>query len=173
MAATPLETLDHPPALTVAALKTAELFALATARLWVARCLNPARAMPDWDGGFDVARLEPGTAGAFDALFRAIAAGARRDMEFHCPSCPCLAADELQYLRMLALFQQGRSLEATAILEDWLAPSALRAALAPACRFATALTWAGLALPLRDHGGGVPKPADCTFHAGSGASLIH
>jgi hypothetical protein len=161
------------PELTVSSLKTAELFALATARLWVARCLNPDRPTPDWDGGFAVAGLEPGCAASFDALFRAIAAGARRDMEFHCPSCPRLAADEAQYLHMLALFQQGRTLEAGTILEDWLTPSALRMALSPAFRFALALTWAGLNLPLRQVEQLPTENGNCAFDTDPGARLIH
>lgn len=166
-------TTRRQPATSVTDLGTAELFALATARLWVARCLNPDRPTPDWDGGFGAAGLEPCAAGAFDSLFRAIAAGARRDMEFHCPSCPCLAADERQYLHMLALFQQGFSLEAAAILEDWLSPAAFRAALEPAGRFAAALAWAGLGLPLRAPGTDDHAKSVCERHSARGTALLH
>ena len=156
-------------------LRTAELFALAAGRLWVAECLQPTDTgparRPCWRSGFAAANLDESALGAFDELFQAFAAGARRPIEFRCPSCPLLSTDELRLLETLALLQRDRRAAAEALLGAWLAPAARRVALAAADVVACALAEAGLTLPWRIAGTALPQ--DRMSYADQGLRLIH
>ena len=135
-------------------LTTAEMLALATARLWVAATVDSGDAAPDrrggdWRGGLRAARLGAAAAAALEGLFGSLAGGALRAIAFHCPTCPRLSADERTYLRVLAFAQHGYGNAAYGLLQAWLSPAALRHALGYAGVFAASLVASGLLLPLR------------------------
>jgi len=139
----------YPTDLPLAELRTTELFTVALLRLWVLRHREPGGAHPDWRGGFAAARLDPQGMAAFDALFRVVAATARRSLDVRCQQCLHLGADEAWLLRLVSLLQHGRDAAAQAVLEQWLPPTAARFALLPARGFASALAAAAMTVPLR------------------------
>ncbi|MCC6470637.1 MAG: hypothetical protein IT563_20140 [Alphaproteobacteria bacterium] len=133
----------------VSQLRTADLLVLAASRFWVAHYLDPRGTSERWREGFRVAGLEQSTAEAFDALFSAFAGGATRAICFHCPASPRLGDDEAMLIQAIAHLQRGRETPARLILEAWLAPAALRLALAHAQDIASAMADVGLRLPQR------------------------
>jgi len=148
--------MDYAPAATdalpdrICQLRTAELLLLAAGRLWVAAYLDPARQGPDWRDGFAAAGIDPEAADRFDALFGMLAAGATREIGFHCPTCTCLGRDEALLLRAFGHLQHGRAGEAERLLGAFLAPAAARLAVGPAGDVAAAMLAAGLRLPAWD-----------------------
>ncbi len=159
----------------VSQLRTAELFALAAARLWVADFLKQgeeaASGRPCWRSGFVAADLDEPTVTAFDQLFQAFAAGATRQIEFRCPNCPRLSPDEQRFLEALSLLQRDRRPAAEAILAGWLAPAARRVALDAAHAVAGAMVDVGLTLPWRIAETALPHGH--ILYADQGLRLIH
>lgn len=159
------------PSPSVHGLSTAELLALATARLWVAAHAGRAEAPLCWRSGLRAAGLRSDAAFAFDALFTTVAQGAVRPIAFHCPSCSRLGPDERIYLDLLALLQQGWADRAQGLLRPWLAPAAARLSLGFAEEVALALAGAGLRLPIQ---GVAVDPAMGLFSlSDQGLALIH
>jgi len=159
----------------VGELRTPELFALAAGRLWVSEFLRQgdeaAVKRPCWRAGFAAADLDDRALTAFDQLFQAFAAGATRQIEFHCPNCPRLSADERRYLEALALLQRDRHPPAEAILGDWLAPAARRIALNAAQVVALSMAEAGLILPWC--GAETALPKGLISYPDQGFRLVH
>ncbi|MCW5773011.1 MAG: hypothetical protein KIT16_15315, partial [Rhodospirillaceae bacterium] len=120
----PLHAADTP----MAALRTAELFIVASSRLWVAALRDPAAGVPDWQPGFRAAAIDAYGAAGFDRLFSIIAGNALRPLDIRCPRCPRLGADEAHLIHLLGLLQEHRADEAAAMLAEWLPPAAARAA---------------------------------------------
>lgn len=166
--------LHDPARERVAQLRTAELFALAAGRLWVAAFLqqgDDTERRPCWRSGFAAADLDEAAVTAFDQLFQAFAGGATRQIEFRCPNCPRLSPDEQLFLQALACLQRDRHAAAAAILGDWLAPAACRVALNAAHAVAGAIAQAGLILPWRDAETALPNTR--IHYADQGIRLIH
>jgi hypothetical protein len=144
-----------PPPLVYAAktpltdLQTAELFAVMSLRLWVAALRDPTAVTLGWRSGFDAAGIDDAGGDAFDALFRIVAASALRTLDVRCTRCAELGEDEGRLLQLLSLLQRRRSVEAAAILADWLPSAAKRLALVSAQGFAASLLEGGLMIPLR------------------------
>lgn len=134
----------HPAETPMAALRTAELFVVASARLWVAGLRDPEGNHPDWQPGFRAAAIEAYGAAGFDGLFTIVAGNAARGLDIRCPRCPRLGGDEAHLLHLLGLLQQQRNDGAAAMLADWLPPAAARAALPAAEAFAHGLAGSGL-----------------------------
>lgn len=159
----------------VGQLRTAELFALAAARLWVADFLQQGEGTslggPCWRSGFVAADLDDATVIAFDQFFQAFAAGATRQIEFRCPACARLSPDERRYLEALSLLQRDRRAAAEAILAGWLAPAARRVALTAAHAVAAAMADAGLTLPWRIAETALPHSH--ILYADQGHRLVH
>lgn len=139
----------YPANAPIAELRTAEMFGVCAARLWVASYCGAPGQVPDWRVGFVAARVQDSPTAAFDVLFGIIAAGARRKLDIRCPSCRALGADEAALLQAISLLQGDRLADARLILADWLPPAAARGALVPAKAFADGLAEAGLRVPRR------------------------
>jgi hypothetical protein len=155
------------PADRICQLRTAELFVLAAARLWVADYADAAAGPARWRDGFRAAGLGGGPEQAFDRLFACIAAGATRQIGFHCPTCACLGEDELVLLRIFADLQGGRHAPARRALLDWVAPGAARVAADLAADVARAMVQSGLWIPLRLHPAAVLAPKFSYYYQGS------
>jgi hypothetical protein len=139
----------YPPNSPIAALQTAEMFLVATLRLWAAPHRNPTETHPHWHQGFEAAGLEDTGTSAFDAFFRIGAAAARRPLDVRCVRCAHLGEDEAWFLQLIGLLQRNRTREAEAILATWLPPTASRAAMPYAVIVAAAMVDHRLRVPHR------------------------
>lgn len=156
-------------------LRTAELLAVATLRLWVAAHIDPEGGVPDWRDGLAAASLEAEPSLAFDDLLRLVAQEARRVLDVRCPRCQRLGSDEGRFLELVSLLQRGRPDQAMAILLDWLPPAVARFALLPAMVFAQALGDHGLVVPWRHGQRALPRPIHTPGlcgHADRGFALV-
>lgn len=133
----------------LAELRTAELFVVASARLWVAPLSEPHRAHPDWRQGFRAAAIDGMGFHGFDTLFTIVANAAQRSLDIRSPRRPTLGADEVRLLLLIGLLQTERRDDAAAILDEWLPPAAARAALPAAAAFAQSLALSRLWIPSR------------------------
>lgn len=147
-------------------LRTAEHFLLYAARLWVARFIDPTGVWPDLRQGFAAADMENDGWPAFDALFAALAAGARRTLDIRCLKCRGLTGDEGRLLQAVSLAQNGRLDDAAAIMSDWLPPAAARIGMVPLTRLAQAMTAAGLTIPEREFAFGRVPSVTVAAHPG-------
>ena len=84
--------------------------------------------------------------GPFYALFSLVVSEASRDLDFRCPACRKLGADEQAALTLFAVLQQGATLVAEIILEDWLPSAVAERAAYPARLVANGLADRGLLL---------------------------
>jgi hypothetical protein len=125
-------------------LGTAELFVVTVLRLWA----DPA-PLADWRSAFRVAGALPGGAPAFGSLMWVVAGAARRALDVRERRCPALGRDEGMLLRLISLLQRDRTVEAAAVLAEWLPPAGVRLAAREAGMLAMALAGAGLMVPLR------------------------
>jgi hypothetical protein len=156
----------------LAALCTAELFVVSSLRLWVLPYTDPAGQHPDWRHGFARAGIAETGADGFDALFRIVASMARRSLDVRCPRCARLGGDEAWLLQLASLLQQRHSLDAAAILGDWLPLATVPMAMAPAERFAVGLTERGLHLPYRHAEAATAHLLAPSAHAARGFALV-
>lgn len=166
----------------ISGLRTAEMYVVCAARLWLAHYKGAPGAARDLDRGFAMAGVaEDGLVGLC-RFFDAVAAAAGRSLDIRCVKCPRLGKDEAALLQMVAHLHHGVERGAVMLLEDWLPRSAVRIALAPLAAFAAALTEAGLVV-LRRHSEAVdPALASATASATAasvtacpdrGVALIH
>lgn len=130
------------------ALQTAEMFLVATLRLWAAPHRNPTETHPHWHQGFEAAGLEDTGTSAFDAFFRIVATAARRPLDVRCVRCAHLGEDEAWFLQLIRLLQRNHMMEAEAILATWLPPTASRAAMPYAAIVAAAMAGLACACPI-------------------------
>jgi hypothetical protein len=153
-------------------LRTAEIFVVASVRLWAAPYRDPAGDHPGWQNGFAAARISGDGVTGFDTLFRILVAGHRRCLDVRCLRCGRLGQDEALMFELVGLLQQIRIDGALAILSEWLPPAAVHMALLPAQRFAAALAEAGLVIP--DYRPAMPRLATYAMaHGDRGFALIH
>jgi hypothetical protein len=162
----------YAPNTPLADLCTAELFVVASSRLWPLPFLDPARVHPDWRQGFACAGIGKDGVESFDALLHILATAAPQGLDVRCPRCAHLGEDEGRLLQLTSLFQQRRGDDATAILGDWLPPSAARIAVASAQRFATALTSSRLRIPHRHAEAATVHLLAPSAHASRGLALV-
>lgn len=95
---------------------------------------------------------------SFDAAFTALTRHARRTIVHHQPCCPCLGADEVCVIAIVAALQGGAP-QAARCMAQWLvrAPG-LEAFVAPLDDFAACLTGSGFDLPYRTRPRAVAAP---------------
>ncbi len=163
----------YPPDTPLRDLATAELFVVCSLRLWVLAYRDPEGETTDWRRGFVHAGIDVAGANGFDALFRIVAAMARRSLDVRCPLAAHLGRDEAWLLRLVSLLQRLRIAESEAILGDWLPPGAARGALAPAQKFAWALAASGLPVPLRHCEAASLERLTPMAHGARGLALVH
>ncbi|MCO6417797.1 hypothetical protein JYK14_16740 [Siccirubricoccus sp. KC 17139] len=114
---------QEPP--TTANLRPAESILLLALRWWVADLRQGGDPTGRLRHALAMAALPAPAADAVDGFMRSVARGARRQIEIHAPRCPCLAADEAQFLRAARLAQIGEAAATAGCLsEDMLAPEA-------------------------------------------------
>src|SRR5581483_6075138 len=130
-------------------LQVAEMFLVATLRLWAAPHRDPAATHPHWRTGFSAGGLDDDGASAFDGLLRVIAIATRRPLDIRCVKCPRLGEDEASFLQLIGLIQRGCKVGADLILAEWLPPAAARTALSYAVIVAMALRGRDLVVPQR------------------------
>jgi hypothetical protein len=130
-------------------LRTAELFVVASVRLWAAPYRDPAGDHPGWQHGFAAARIGGDGVAGFDTLFRIVVAAHRRCLDVRSLRCGRLGRDEALLLQLVGVLQQARIDDALTVLAEWLPAAALHLALLPAQRFAAGLAEAGLLVPDR------------------------
>ena len=131
-------------------LQAPEAFIVVAMRLWAAHLRGGPGGYSDWREGFRIAGLEDHGIPAFEAFTRILRIAATRALDVRLLGCAGLGQDEAWFLQHLGALQFDQRVEAQAILEDWMPPSAARLALEPAQGLADALTQAGLILPLRE-----------------------
>jgi hypothetical protein len=107
-------------------LRTAELLPIVTLRLFALPWYEPSERHPDWRDGMRAARIGETGIPAFHALFTLVATTPRRALDVRCRHCRHLGHDEGLLLRLISLLQSGWAPGASAILEDWLLPTAAR-----------------------------------------------
>lgn len=139
----------YPEDLPLAELTTAEALLVTAMRLWSLPLRDPTGHHPDWRTGFVAAAIDDAGIPAFEALFDLLQAASRRAYDVRCLRCPKLGDDEGLLLQLMSLIQHDRALLGSAILADWLEPSAARLALPPARALARALVDGRLVIPLR------------------------
>lgn len=167
-----IQSAAYPANTPISNLRTAEMYVVCAARLWVAHHKGAAGAAWDLERGFAMAGVaEDGLAGLC-RFFDAITAAARRSLDIRCVKCPRLGADESALLQMVAHLHHGAERGAAMLLEDWLPQSAVRIALAPLADFAAALSEAGLVV-LRRHGGAGLDLSSATACPDRGVALVH
>ena len=130
----------------LAGLKTAELFLLATLRLWLAA--HRRAQVPDWRQGLAAAGLMEDGAPDFDMTLRILIAGCRT-LDSRPTGHPRLSADEARLLRLFGALQRGATGEAVEILQAWLPSKPLRWLLRYARSFVGAMAAQSLTLPDR------------------------
>lgn len=163
----------YPANTPVCGLRTAEIYVVCAARLWVAHHRGAAGAARDLDRGFAMAGVaEDGLVGLC-RFFDTVAAAAGRSLDIRCVKCPGLGEDEAALLQMVARLHQGAERGAAMLLENWLPDSAVRIALAPLAAFAAALAAAGLVVPRRRDTAAALDLASATACPDRGVALIH
>lgn len=140
-----LDALDPMP---ICGLTYPERFSVWAARVWIECFRDDCPTCPRLENMFGHARLSD-HAGPFHEFFTLVAHGARRKLDFRCPGCKHVGADERLLLVILSAQQWGSPATADRILTDWLHPAAARRATYPARLFAHGLADAGLILNCR------------------------
>jgi hypothetical protein len=169
--------LAFPPAVypadtPIAELQTAEMFLVATLRLWAAPHRDPTEHHAHWHQGFAAARLEDGMT-AFDALLRIVATAAQRLLDVRCVHCLHLGEDEAWFLQLISLLQRNRRQDAAMIMADWLPPAAARVALPYGIVLAAAMEGHGLTVPHRPSGTAHGAGRGCDHVGTPRLSLVH
>ena len=116
----------HAPGTSLRGLRTAELFLVLTARLWVQAAVAPDRTAGDWREGCRHAGIGEDGIAAFDRLFGIVAAAVDRGLEVHPFDCPKLGVDEAWLLAAVAETQHRRTAGYGCVLTNWLPPAARR-----------------------------------------------
>ncbi len=140
-------------------LNYAERLSVWAARVWIECLRDDCRACPRLENMFRHARLSD-HAGPFYEFFTVVARGARRNLDFRCPGCKHIGADERLLLTLLSAQQWGIAASADGVLTDWLHPAAVRRATYPARLFAHGLAEAGLVLDCRVSFPGIARHAE-------------
>lgn len=73
---------------------------------------------------------------SFDAVMQVIGRHARREIHFHGPRCPCVDADELDFLRLIHALGRGEEGEPRRIAAGFVHPCGVDGLLANGRRFA-------------------------------------
>jgi hypothetical protein len=141
----------YPQNAPIAELRTAEMYVVCSARLWVAHYRGIEGAALDLERGFTAAGVADEGLAALCRFFDTVAAAAARGLDIRCVRCAHLGDDEAVLLQAVSHLQQGCEARAMRLLEDWMPAAALRVAMAPLAAFAAALAEAGLVV-LRRHG---------------------
>lgn len=151
-------------------LSAAELFVVASVRLWVVD-VSKTRAdpsdWPDWRRGMTVAGLDGEAIAAFDIAMRVIGLTAREPLPVCPPACPRLGRGEAMVLSALALAQDDDRGGLEWQLAGMLCPTGVRIARWPLAQLSGALAEVGLTLPARRIDAGCASerlPADATIH---------
>lgn len=137
----------------VFALPDAERFVVWAIRVWIDAHCRGQIPCPRLQDMFTHMRLQD-CIGPFYALLSLIAGEAARELDFRCPGCRKLGADERAALTLFAAIQQGATPVAAIILEDWLPPAVAERAAYPARLVANGLADSGLLLQRL----GAPRP---------------
>ena len=85
-----------------------------------------------------------GVVRSFDAVMHVIGRHARREIQFHQPHCPCVDADERDFLRLVHALGRGEDREPRRIASEFVHPAGVAGLLASGCHFAR--HWRGLAI---------------------------
>lgn len=148
----------------ICSLNYPERFSVWAARVWIECFRDDCPTCPRLENMFRHARLSD-HAGPFYEFFTIVAHGARRKLDFRCPGCKYVGADERLFLTLLSAQQWGNPTTANSILTDWLHPTAARRAIYPARLFAHGLAEAGMILD------GQANPLGMIHHAET--AVIH
>lgn len=163
----------YPANAPIAELRTAEMYVVCAARLWVAHYKGAQGASRDLERGFATAGVAEEGLASLCRFFDTVAVAAGRPLDIRCVKCPRLGEDEAALLQMVAYLQHGVERGATTLLEGWVPQAAVRVALAPLAGFAGALADAGLVV-LRRHGEAArPELSSVTACPDRGVALVH
>lgn len=163
----------YPQNAPIAELRTAEMYVVCSARLWVAHYRGAEGAARDLDRGFAAAGVAEEGLAALCRFFDTVAVSAGRGLDIRCVRCPHLGDDEAVLLQAVSHLQQGFEARAVRLLEGWMPAAALRAAMTPLTAFAVALADAGL-IVLRRHGEAAQFSSTSAMACPDrGVSLVH
>jgi hypothetical protein len=137
----------YEPMTSMAELRTAELLLVTTLRLYALGWKMPVAC--DWRGGLAAAGLDEAEVENFVDLFDLVVIAHRRKFDVGWPHCQILSPDEGRFVQLIGLLQRHRTMDASAILSDWLRPTAVRLALPAADAIAHGLAHHGLIVPPR------------------------
>ncbi|HEX2886019.1 hypothetical protein [Vineibacter terrae] len=143
-------TAEHgcpPQARGVETLAVPERFLVWCLRQWVEGWragLPDGRVLHD---GFEAAYLPDGLA-PFDGMMQAVVAGTQRPLDVRCLRCRFVSDDESMFLNAVAAGQRDRDDLMAMAFDEFLAPAASRVAASSALALGSAMTAAGLLLPL-------------------------
>jgi hypothetical protein len=131
----------------IGALVAAERFLVWCLRQWVEGWRTGTPDSKLLRDGFAAAYAPDGMA-PFDAMMRAVVAGTRRQLDVRCLKCRFVSADETLFLNVVAAGQRDRDDLLSAAFDEFVAPAAVRLASSATLALGSALTAAGLLLPL-------------------------
>lgn len=138
----------YPDDIFLSELRTPEILLVATLRVF-AECAWSAHPR-DWSEGLVAADVPAQGIEGLARLFDVIAVAPRRKLAVACIHCRTLCPDEALFLQLIATLQRKDVLGAKEILQNWVAPAAVRAALPYAQLLADGLARQGLLLPRRN-----------------------
>jgi hypothetical protein len=136
----------------------AERFVLWSFRRWVAERGQLPMLAREFDRQFRRSEARPALL-ALDAALTALTRHARRTIVHHQPCCPCLGADEVCFVSIVAALQGGATAAARAMAQWLVRAPGVAAFVAPLDDFAACLAGSGLDLPYRTRPQGPPGMA--------------
>ena len=157
--------------LTLNDLTETERLLLWAMRTWVRGFMNDIPVTECFRNRLDF-RYAPGILDEIDGLMSLYGSAARHRLDFRCPACKSLSADEYGFLLMTSAAQNGLEDLVHAIAEEGLKPPAHKYGALQAERLARAFRLAGLELPLRTHGP-VPEPDSQAIETTSLDQTLH
>ncbi|MFC3678235.1 hypothetical protein [Ferrovibrio xuzhouensis] len=129
-------------------LAEAERLVLWSFRRWVSGPEQLPMLAREFDRQFRRSDARPALL-ALDAALTGLSRHARRTIVHHQPCCPCLGADEVCFVSIVAALQGGAPQAARAMAQWLVRAPGLEAFVAPLDEFAACLTGSGLDLPYR------------------------
>lgn len=129
-------------------LAEAERLVLWSFRRWVSGPEQLPMLAREFDRQFRRSEAQPALL-ALDAALTGLSRHARRTIVYHQPCCPCLGADEVCFVSIVAALQGGAPQAARAMAQWLVRAPGLEAFVTPLDDFAACLTGSGLDLPYR------------------------
>lgn len=152
--------LAYPDDMPLSELRTPEILLVATLRIFAEGVWS--QHPRDWSEGLVAADVSADGIEGLARLFDVIAVAPRRKLAVACMHCRILCPDEALFLQLIASLQRKNIDDAKMILQNWVAPAAVRAAIPYAQSLADGLARQGLLLPRRTAMAGI-YPDDLRF----------